>query len=71
MRKYKNALPSKILPARKNTLAGWMPGDDHSIVVNKGVRNILDFNVCTILVTRFKASMLEFWPLIDWTTFSN
>ena len=53
------------------TLAGWMSGDNHSIVVNKGVCNTLDANVCTMLVTGFKASMLEFRPFIDWITSAN
>ena len=53
------------------TLAGWLPCDDHSIVVNKGMCNTLDAKVCTMLVSRFKAPMPKFGPLIDRTTSGN
>lgn len=68
VRNDKVAFSSKIFPIRLKTLAGWMPHDNHSIVVNKGVCNTLDAKMCTTSVIRFKVSMLKFWPRTDWTT---
>ena len=65
------AFPSKILPARWKTLAGWMSVDNHSIVVNKGVYNTLDAKGCTTSTARFEASKLEYRPQTDWTTSAN
>ena len=66
-----NVFPSKILPTRCKTLAGWISDDDHSIVVKKGVCNTLDAKVCTTSVAGFEASKLELQPPIEWATSAN
>ena len=79
VREHGGIFPSKILPTKWKTLADWMLDNDHSIVVNKGVYNILDAKVCTTSITRFwLVTRIEYvsplWnspPLLRLQTYNN
>ena len=55
----------------KKSLVCWSHGDDHSIVVNKGVCNTLDAKVFTMSIDEFETSMLKLRPLTYWTISAN
>ena len=55
----------QILPIGKETLAGWILGNHHSIVIYKVVYNTLDANVCTMFIAGFEAFMLVLQTLTN------